>query len=84
MEDLEQKEEFYKIQNILCERDDSGIGVSINTEGLSQEGVTRWILPKPSLMPLKMKTRTHGTRLSAATKTVLQRAYGIMKPMPRK
>lgn len=42
MEDLEQKEEFYKIQNILCERerDDSGIGISINTEGLSQEEVT--------------------------------------------
>ena len=39
MEDLEQKEEFYKIQKILCERDDSGIGVSINTEGLSQEEV---------------------------------------------
>lgn len=33
--------------------------------------ITRWILPKPSSMPLKMRTRTHGTRLSAATKTVL-------------
>ena len=41
MEDLEQKEEeeFYKIQNILCERADSGIGVNIDTEGLSQEKV---------------------------------------------
>ena len=39
MEDLEQKEEFYKIQKILCERGDSGIGVSINAEGLSQEEV---------------------------------------------
>ena len=33
--------------------------------------ITRWILPKRSLMLLKMKTRTHGTRLSAATKMVL-------------
>ena len=37
MEDLEQKEEFYKIQKILCERDDSGIGIGIDVEGLSQE-----------------------------------------------
>lgn len=39
MEDLEQKEEFYKIQKILCERANSGIGVSIDTEGLNQEDV---------------------------------------------
>ena len=39
MEDLKQKEEFYKIQKILCERANSGIGVSIDTEGLSQEKV---------------------------------------------
>ena len=40
MEDLEQKEEeFYKIQKILCERADSGIGVNIDIEGLNQEDV---------------------------------------------
>ena len=40
MVDLEQKEEeFYKIQKILCERADSGIGVNIDIEGLNQEDV---------------------------------------------
>lgn len=40
MEDLEQKEEFYKIQKILCERAASRTrSISINTKGLSKEEV---------------------------------------------
>lgn len=39
MKYLEQKEEFYKIQKILCGRSDSGIGVNIDIEGLNQEEV---------------------------------------------
>ena len=40
MKYLEQKEEFYKIQKILCERAASRTrSISINTKGLSKEDV---------------------------------------------
>ena len=40
MEDLEQKEEFYKIQKLLCERAASRTrSIRIDAEGLSKEEV---------------------------------------------